>query len=219
MSRPLTSDDDGAPQRSDTSLRKGRHVRKDLLSAGAALASLIGVVLLLVTISEGIFGRHGPFDLRSVEEQWTGSDGEAVTSHAEILTFRGQELFTVRASDGMVPPELRTPPIPDSLNRVARSIGAGEPLPVIALNDVPGLDIELVRRDTVTGREDFLIRITPEDAVIARAHGDVSATVDGLAERWRAAVDDALRFVADSLAGSAREGAEPTGGARAPGGA
>ncbi|MHC4925498.1 MAG: hypothetical protein ACYTG4_15690 [Planctomycetota bacterium] len=194
-------------------------MRKDILSAGAALASLIGVVVLLLAISDGLFGRHGPFDLRSVEEEWTGSDGEAATSRAEILTFRGEELFTVRAFDGMVPPELRTPPIPDSLNRVARSIGAGEAIPVIALNDVPGLDIEMVRRDTVTGREDFLIRITPEDAVIARAHGEASATVDGLAERWRAAVHDALRFVADSVAGGAREGAEPTGGARAPGGA
>jgi hypothetical protein len=179
-------------------------VRKDLVTAAAAGVLIIGFVMLLGGITGLIFGRQGPFDLRSVEETWTRADGTPAASRSEVLTFRGEDLFTVRSYDGDLPPDLRTAPIPDSLNRVARTIGEGGDTEDIVTVDVPGLDVEIVRRDAA-GREALLLRVTPDDAATERSRGDSSVTVEALAERWRAALEEALRFVADSV-GAGRAG-------------
>jgi len=174
-------------------------VRKDILTAAAAVAFLIGFVLLLGDATGLMFGRQGPFDLRSEKEEWSLSDGTTVRSMSEVLTFRSSDLFTVRAYDGDLPPDLRTAPIPDSLNRIVRTIGEGGSTPSIVADDVPGLDIDIVRRDA-TGNEAFLIRVTPDDVAAERSRGDTATTLEGLAELWRSALEDALQDVADSVA-------------------
>ena len=173
-------------------------MRKDLLAAVAAGALIVGFVLFLGDVTWLAFGRHGPFDLRAVEEEWSLPDGTLASSRSEVLTFRGEDLFTVRSYDGDLPPDLRTAPIPDSLNRVARSVPADGAFPDIVAVDVPGLDIDIVRRDSA-GNEAFLIRVTPDDAMTERSRGDATATVEGVAEQWRSAVADALQFVVDSV--------------------
>ena len=142
-------------------------MRKELLAALGAGLLLLGIVLLLGDLTGLVFGRHGPFDLQSVEEEWDAPDGTIAVSRSEVLTFWGDALFIVRSFDGDLPPDLRTAPIPDSLNRVARTIEEGGDIPMIVADDVPGLDLEIVRRDG-EGQEAFLIRVTPDDA--ARLH-------------------------------------------------
>ena len=178
-------------------------MRNDLLAAIAAGLLLVGLVFLLGDATGLMFGRHGPFDLLSVEEDWSAPDGTLVTSRSEVVTFRGNELFTIRSYDGNLPPDLRSAPIPDSLNRVARTIGEGGSTPRIIADDVPGLDIAIVRRDAL-GSENVLIRVTPDDAATERTRGDTAASVEVVAERWRSALEQALRFVADSVAATSR---------------
>jgi len=180
-------------------------VRKELLAALGAGLLLLGIVLLLGDLTGLVFGRHGPFDLQSVEEEWSAPDGTIVVSKSESLTFQGDALFTVRSFDGDLPPDLRTAPIPDSLNRVARTMEEGGDMPMIVADDVPGLDIAIVRRNAM-GHETFLIRVTPDDAAAERSRGDQEASVDAVAERWRAAMEDALQSVADSVAAIRRQG-------------
>jgi hypothetical protein len=172
-------------------------VRKDLLTAPLAGTFVIGFVLLLGNATGLLFGRQGPFDLRSMQEEWSLADGTEISSRSEVLTFRNEDLFTVRSYDGTLPPDLRTAPIPDSLNRVARAIREGASAPLIVAEDVPGLDIEIVRRGG-TGEGAFLIRVTPDDAAAERSRGDSAATVEAVAERWRSALEDAFRSVSES---------------------
>ena len=183
-------------------------MRKDLAAALAAGTFVIGLVLFLGDVTGSMFGRQGPFDLRAVEEEWSLTDGTVVSSRSEVLTFRGENLLTVRSYDGDLPPNLRTAPIPDSLNRVARTIGDGGGIEEIVAQDVPGLDMEIVRRDAATGRVAFLVRVTPDDAATERSRGDTAATVGAVAERWRSALEGALRFVADSV-GATDPGGHP----------
>ena len=136
-------------------------------------------------------------------EEWVALDGSERSSNAEIMRFRGEAIFTIRAHDGDKPPKLRSAPLTDSLNLMFRRMGSGTGPPTLTLQG-DGPVWLIVRENGPVGERAELIRVTGEDAAVELSRGESGVTSRSIGEAWLTQLDQALRFVADSVAATGR---------------
>ncbi len=113
-----------------------------------------------------------------------------MNAETEVLMLESEPLFTIRAYDGDKPPKLRSAPMTDALNAAARRIAGGDTgrITVNEVEDVRIIGIQFGAMEETTE----LVRVTSADVEIERARGDLTATVDSLADTWASAIRGAL---------------------------
>lgn len=112
--------------------------------------------------------------------------------HAEHVTFRGELLFVVRTPAAGRALQVRSREISNRLNALVESLDASAAAPRVLLAPAAEMAVLLIDPGDDSGVQ-LLTTVYAEDAAVAAERGDQPATVMGIAEQWRVAVERALR--------------------------